>query len=137
MLTALSAAAKSGVDVRIVTPHIPDKPIVHAVTRSYYPILLQSGVRIYEYSPGFMHSKAIVADDEVAVVGSINLDYRSLYLAFENGVWLWQTPSVLQIRDDILDTLRVCEEITLKKMADPSALRRLRWSVLRLLAPLF
>ncbi len=137
VLTALSAAAKSGVDVRIVTPHIPDKPIVHAVTRSYYPILLQSGVRIYEYSPGFMHSKAIVADDEVAVVGSINLDYRSLYLAFENGVWLWQTPSVLQIRDDILDTLRVCEEITLKKMADPSALRRLRWSVLRLLAPLF
>ena len=137
VLTALSAAAKSGVDVRIVTPHIPDKPIVHAVTRSYYHILLSSGVRIYEYSPGFMHSKAVVADNEVAVVGSINLDYRSLYLAFENGVWLWRTPSVLQIRDDILDTLGVCEEITLKKYGDPSTFRRFKWSVLRLLAPLF
>ncbi|HHT69313.1 MAG TPA: cardiolipin synthase [Firmicutes bacterium] len=137
VLTALTTAAKSGVDVRIITPHIPDKPIVHAVTRSFYHILVGSGVRIYEYIPGFMHSKTIVADDEVAVVGSINLDYRSLYLAFENGVWLYQTPSVLEIRDDFLETLPVCEEITLRKWGNVGAIRRFTWSFLRLLAPLF
>lgn len=112
MLTALSSAAKSGVDVRIVTPHIADKRFVHAVTRSYYPILLEAGVRIYEYTPGFMHSKTFVADDKVAVVGTINLDYRSLYLHFENGVWLYGTASVLQIRDDFLQTLEFCAEVS-------------------------
>ena len=137
VLTALSTAAKSGVDVRIITPFIPDKPIVHAVTRSYYHLLVTSGVRIYEYTPGFMHSKTIVADDEVAVVGSINLDYRSLYLAFENGVWLYQTPSVLEIRDDFLETLAVCEEVTRKRYSNAGALQRFSWSLLRLLAPLF
>ncbi|MDI9486028.1 MAG: cardiolipin synthase [Bacillota bacterium] len=136
VLTALSTAAKSGVDVRIITPHIPDKPIVHAVTRSYYHILMQSGVRIYEYTPGFMHSKTIVADDEVAVVGSINLDYRSLYLAFENGVWLYQTPSVMEIKEDFLDTLAVCEEVNLRKYGEVGTVRRFTWSLLRLLAPL-
>ncbi|NLL48280.1 MAG: cardiolipin synthase [Firmicutes bacterium] len=137
MLTALCTAAKSGVDVRIITPYIPDKPIVHAVTRSYYHLLVTSGVRIYEYTPGFMHSKTIVADDEVAVVGSINLDYRSLYLAFENGVWMYQTPSVLEILDDFLETLAVCQEITGKRYADVGTIRRFSWSLLRLLAPLF
>ncbi|NMB02180.1 MAG: cardiolipin synthase [Firmicutes bacterium] len=136
MLTALGAAAKSGVDVRIITPHIPDKPLVHTVTRSYYSTLLQSGVRIYEYTPGFMHSKAIVADDEVAVVGSINLDYRSLYMAFENGVWLFGTDSVLQIRDDFLDTLPVCQEVSLDEYGNPSWSQRVKWSLLRLVAPL-
>jgi len=137
MLTALTTAAKSGIDVRIITPHIPDKPIVHAVTRSYYHTLVTSGVRIYEYTPGFMHSKTIVADDEVAVVGSINLDFRSLYLAFENGVWLYQTDSVLEIRDDFLNTLPLCEEMTSKAYGNVSALKRLSWSLLRILAPLF
>lgn len=136
MITALSLAAKSGVDVRIVTPYIADKSIVHAVTRSYYPVLLRSGVRIYEYTPGFMHSKTFVTDDEVAVVGTINLDYRSLYLHFENGVWLYQTPSVLQVRDDFEETLEVCEEMSLEVYGNLSVYQRLKWSVLRLIAPL-
>lgn len=136
MLTALSAAAKSGVDVRIITPHIPDKPLVHTVTRSYYADLLHSGVRIYEYTPGFMHSKAIVADDEVAVVGSINLDYRSLYMAFENGVWLYGTDSVLEIKEDFLATLSVCQEMTLEKYGNLSWLHTASWAILRLIAPL-
>jgi cardiolipin synthase len=136
MVTALSLAAKSGVDVRIMTPYVADKTIVHAVTRSYYPELLKSGVRIYEYVPGFMHSKAFVADDEVAVVGTINLDYRSLYLHFENGVWLYQTPSVLQVRDDFLETLKDCEEMSLDVYGNLSVYRRFKWSVLRLIAPL-
>jgi cardiolipin synthase len=137
VLTALSTAAKSGVDVRIITPNIPDKPIVHAVTRSYYHLLVTSGVRIYEYTPGFMHSKTIVADGEIAVVGSINLDYRSLYLAFENGVWLYKTPSVLEIRDDFLQTLPVCQEVTGQQYSSAGAIKRFSWSLLRLLAPLF
>ncbi len=136
MIMALANAAKAGVDVRIVTPHIPDKALVHTVTRSYYPVLLQSGVRIYEYTPGFMHSKTFVADDEVAVVGTINLDYRSLYLHFENGVWLYKTPSVMQIKDDFLETLHLCQEVELSLYTNLPALRRLKWAALRLLAPL-
>ena len=136
MVNALSIAAKSGVDVRIMTPHVADKTIVHAVTRSYYAELLKSGVRIYEYIPGFMHSKAIVADDEVAVVGSINLDYRSLYLHFENGVWLYNTPSVIQVREDFLETVQVCAEMSLEEYGNLPLYRRFKWSVLRLIAPL-
>ncbi|HBG10202.1 MAG TPA: cardiolipin synthase, partial [Firmicutes bacterium] len=136
MLSALGAAAKTGVDVRIITPHVPDKRLVHAVTRSYYYPLLQSGVKIYEYTPGFMHSKAIVADDRIAVVGTVNLDYRSLYLAFENAVWLYDTESVLQIRDDFLETLQICQEMRLSDCANISAVHRAKLSLLRLLAPL-
>ncbi len=136
MLTGLSTAAKSGVDVRIVTPFIPDKRIVHTVTRSYYSLLLNSGVRIYEYTPGFMHSKTFVADDEVAVVGTINLDYRSLYLHFENGVWLYQTPSVLEIKEDFLETLHVCQEKNAADYNDLPTAKRIKLAVLRLLAPL-
>ncbi len=84
-----------------------------------------------------MHSKTIVADDDVAVVGSINLDYRSLYLAFENGVWLYQTGSVLEIRDDFVNSLAVCAEITSKSYNNVGTLQRFVWSLLRLLAPLF
>jgi cardiolipin synthase len=136
MLSALGAAAKTGVDVRIITPHVPDKRLVHAVTRSYYYPLLKSGVKIYEYTPGFMHSKAIVADDRIAVVGTVNLDYRSLYLAFENAVWLYDTESVLQIRDDFLETLQICQEMRLSDCANISAVHRAKLSLLRLLAPL-
>jgi len=136
MLTALCAAAKTGVDVRIATPHIPDKPLVHAVTRSYYLPLLQSGVRIFEYTPGFLHTKAVVADDQVAVVGTVNLDYRSLYMAFEDAVWLYGTESVLQIRDDFQDTLRLCQEVRLADYENIPALQRAKWSLLRLLAPI-
>lgn len=136
MVTALTAAAKTGVDVRIITPHIPDKPLVHSVTRSYYYPLLQSGVKIYEYTPGFMHSKAVVADDKVAVVGSVNLDYRSLYMAFESAVWLYGTASVGEIKADFLETLKVCQEVRLEDYRNISALQRAKWSLLRLLAPL-
>ena len=89
-----------------------------------------------EYTPGFMHSKTFVADDEVAVVGTINLDYRSLYLHFENGVWLYKTPSVMQIKGDFVETLKVCQEIDPETYNNLPMWRRLKWSVLRLLAPL-
>ncbi len=136
MLTALTSAAKCGVDVRIITPHIPDKWYVHAVSRSHYQTLIEAGVKIYEYTPGFIHAKTFVVDDNYAVVGTINLDYRSLYLHFECAVWMYQTPSVAQVRDDFFKTQRISQEITLEECRSLSFPRRLGRSVLRVFAPL-
>ena len=136
MFTALTSAAKCGVDVRIITPHIPDKWYVHAVSRSHYQPLIEAGVKIYEYTPGFIHAKTFVVDDDYAVVGTINLDYRSLYLHFECAVWMYQTPSVAQVRDDFFKTQQISQEITLEECRSLSFPRRLGRSVLRVFAPL-
>lgn len=136
MITALCMAAKSGVDVRIVTPHIPDKWYVHAVTRAYYDMLLESGVRIYEYTPGFIHAKTFVVDDAYSVVGTINLDYRSLYLHFECGVWLYKTDTVMDVKQDFINTLKVCKEVTLESAQKIRWYRRLGRAILRIFAPL-
>lgn len=135
VLSVLALAAKSGVDVRILTPHHWDKWIIHMTTRAYYRPLIEAGVRIYEYTPGFLHAKAFVSDDVVATVGSVNLDYRSLYLHFECGVWMYKTRAVAQLKEDFLHTLEVSEEI---HAADCrcGVLFRLFQEVLRLLAPL-
>ncbi len=133
MVSALCLAAKQGVDVRIITPHIPDKWYVHAVTRSNYDVLLEAGVRIYEYTPGFIHAKSFVVDDEYAVTGTINLDYRSLYLHFECGVWLYKTSSVMQIKQDFIDIIKVSQEIQQEKLILP---RRVGRALLNLFAPL-
>lgn len=134
---ALCTAARSGVDVRILTPHIPDKKVVFAVTQSNYPVLLEAGVRIYEFTPGFLHSKTVVADDLYASVGSCNLDYRSFYLQFENGVWLCGDPAVFHLRDDFLQTLEVSQEITLDDGRTLPLFQRLMRSIYRLFSPLF
>ena len=136
MMTALCSAAKRSVDVRIVTPHIADKWYVHAVTRANYDVLVGSGVKIYEYTPGFVHAKSLVVDDELAVVGTINLDYRSLYLHFECGVWLYQTQSVLDVKKDFLNTLELCQSVTAEECRAVKWYKRLGQSVLRILAPL-
>lgn len=136
MCTALCTAAKSGVDVRIITPHVPDKWYVHAVTRAYYQVLVEAGVRIFEYTPGFIHAKTFVADDEYAVVGTINMDYRSLYLHFECGAWMYQTSSVLDVRDDFFKTQQISQEITREQCRNVSFPVRLGRSVLRVFAPL-
>ncbi len=135
--SALCIAARSGVDVRIMTPHIPDKKVVFAVTQSNYPILLEAGVRIYEFTPGFLHSKTVVADDLYASVGSCNLDYRSFYLQFENGVWLCGTPTVSAVRDDFLQTMEVCQEIHLSDCQRLSPFSRLLRLIYRFFSPLF
>lgn len=134
--TALCSAAKSGVDVRIMTPHIPDKKIIFEVTRAHYEPLLEAGVRIFEYTPGFVHGKNFAVDDIYATVGSINMDYRSMFLHFEDGVWLCGAPAVLDVKKDFLDTLAVCQEITLAQCRERSMLRRLLRAVLRVFAPL-
>ena len=136
MVTAMNTAAKSGVDVRIITPHVPDKWYVYYVTQSYYPRLLEAGVRIYEYTPGFIHAKTFVVDDEYAVVGTINLDYRSLYLHFECAAWMYKASCVTDVRDDFLKTQQMSQEITLEECRNISIPRRLGRSVLRVLAPL-
>jgi len=135
MIYALKMAAKRGVDVRIVTPGIPDKKIVFRLTRSYYTYLLKSGVRIFEYSPGFMHAKNFVSDDEIAVVGTINLDYRSLYLHFECATLLYNSSAIREIKEDAIQTIAVSREVSLKDT------RRHIWgraidALLRLFAPL-
>ncbi len=136
MLVALQTAAKSGVDVRIITPHIPDKKTVFFLTRSYYKPLLDAGVKIYEFTPGFIHAKSMVADDRFAVVGSINLDYRSLYLHLENAVWMCGTGTVPEIRDDFLATQAQSMQMTEEVLGKLTLAKRMWLSILRTFAPL-
>lgn len=111
MRTALCSASKRGVDVRIVTPGTPDKKTIFRLTRANYASLLKAGVKIYEYTPGFIHAKSMVSDDTAAVVGTINLDYRSLYLHFENAVYFTGSNAVLKVRKDCEDTFLCSKQI--------------------------
>ena len=136
MLTALTNAAKGGIDVRIITPYIADKKMVFMVTRSYYEPLLAAGVKIYEYKPGFIHAKNIVSDDDVAIVSTINVDFRSLYLHFENGVWFFDSPIVKDIRDDFIKTMEVSQRKTLQEMNSRFFVVKIAGSILKIFAPL-
>lgn len=136
MMVALELAAKSGVDVRIITPHIPDKWYVHTLTRAYYLPLIEAGVKIYEYTPGFIHSKTYVCDDEIGIVGSINMDYRSLYLHFECAVLLYKSKTIAKIKEDYIKTLDECIGITQDDCTHISWSKRLLRAILRLFAPL-
>lgn len=135
LLSALAVVAKGGVDVRILTPKRWDKRLVHMTTRSYYPQLLAAGVRIYEYTPGFNHAKTFVADDTVGTVGTVNLDYRSLYLHFECGVWMYGTQAVGDMKEDFLRTLEKSEEIRLNDCRAGLPARLFR-EILHVFAPL-
>lgn len=136
MMTALCLAAKSGIDVRIITPGIPDKWFVHMVTQAHYAQLVEAGVKIWEYTPGFLHAKSFVCDDSIATVGTVNLDYRSLYLHFECGVWMYNTPCIADIRRDYLETLEKCTPIPIDYGKDVPLGKRLVQNFLRMFAPL-
>ena len=136
MATALKIAAKSGVDIKIVTPYIPDKKFVHAVTKSYYESFIKDGIEIYEFTPGFMHAKTFVVDAEYGVVGSINLDFRSLYLHYECGVWLYKTESIKSMKDDYLETLKRCHKVTMEECKNTSSIRKVLRLIIRMFAPL-
>ena len=112
LISALKACAGSGVDVRIITPCKPDKPMVHFTTRSYYRELIEAGVKIYEFTEGFIHGKTVISDGDFAVVGTVNLDYRSLYLHFECGVCMYGAATISEVERDFLETLSRCREIT-------------------------
>jgi cardiolipin synthase len=135
LLSALTVAAKSGVDVRIITPHRWDKWIVAITSRSYYRRLIQAGVKVYEYTSGFNHSKTFVSDDRIATVGTTNLDFRSLYLHFECGVLIYNSDTVMAVKDDFLRTLPASHQISLKDCAR-NAFQRIIPDVLRIFAPL-
>ncbi len=135
VLSALCLAAKSGVDVRIVTPYRWDKWLVHMTTRSYYRELIKAGVKIYEYTNGFIHAKTFVSDDRTATVGTTNLDFRSLYLHYECGALLFDSSAVMEVKEDFLQTLEICQRVT-QKDCDANIVVRLLQDVLRLFAPL-
>ena len=136
MINALSNAAKRGIDVRILTPFNGDRWFVHAMTRANYRFLIEDGVKIYEYSPGFVHSKMFVVDDEYAVIGTINLDYRSLYLHYECATWIYNSHTVLEMRDDIKEALTISQQITLEVYNKTPFYYRLLFIFLRIFAPL-
>lgn len=136
MTKPLVNAAKMGVDVHIVMPHIPDKKAVFHVSRSYYGDLLQGGVHIHEFKPGFVHAKTFLVDGVYATVGSVNLDYRSLYLHLENGTLLVGCSCLADMEKDFKETLEQCEEITLKRWDGWHQRNMTYWAVLRLLTPL-
>lgn len=136
MRRELCLAAKRGVDVRIVTPGIPDKKIIYRVTRSYYNGLARNGVRIYEYTPGFMHAKQVVVDGEIATVGTINFDFRSLYHHFENGVLLYGYNCIMDIERDFAATMEASHEVTKEYSSSNKAFMEVGQALLRLVAPL-
>ncbi len=136
MIDDLCRAAESGVDVRIITPHIYDKWYVYMVTVSNYGSLIKKGVHIYEYQPGFIHAKNAVVDDEIAVCGTINMDYRSFYLHYEDAVLMSKTPAVMDIKQDFLDTLQVCREIQYAEWLHRPLRQRFIQSLLRVFSPL-
>ena len=135
MKNALIMAAKSGIDIRIVTPHIPDKSYVHPITQYNYYELLEAGIKIYEFKPGFVHSKLFVSDDKIATVGTVNMDYRSFVFHFECGVWLCNNESVLDIRNQFFDIFEVSEEITIEYWKNRTVKERLKQATLHIFAP--
>jgi cardiolipin synthase len=124
------------VDVRIITPHIPDKKVVFELTRAHYVTLLEAGVQIFEYTPGFIHAKIFAVDDRYGTVGTVNMDYRSMFLHFEDGVVLYETSSVLDIRDDFLATQALSETVSLEQCRAIPWYRRFFRALLRVFAPL-
>ena len=136
MITALTYAAKRGVDVKIIMPDIPDKPYAFALAKTYYPELIRAGVKIYQYVPGFVHAKVFTSDNTKAVVGTINLDYRSLYLHFECAAMMYQVKEVEKIEEDFQETLKQCREITLETLKKEKLWTKIYGRFLRLFAPL-
>ena len=136
MVVALTYAAKRGVDVKIIMPHIPDKQYAFILARTFYNELLEAGVEIYEFLPGFVHSKVVVSDDEKAVVGSINMDFRSLYLSFECAALMYKNKEINVIEEDFRNTLEKCEKVTKEVYRRMPFWQKLAGSLLRLFAPL-
>lgn len=136
LLTAMTFAAKRGVDVRIVLPHIPDKKTAFALARSHYPELLGAGVKIYEYTPGFVHAKVCLCDDTQAVVGTINFDYRSLYLNFECAAYLYKVDALRDIRTDFRETFAKSQIIRPEDVKSFPLTQRFTGKLLKLFAPL-
>ena len=136
MTNSLVFAAQRGIDVKIIMPHIPDKKYAYALARTHYAELIRGGVKIYEYLPGFVHAKNFVSDDEKAVVGTINLDFRSFFLHFECAAYIWGNPIVDDVEADFAETLKDCQRMTLKHCKELPLYMKVYGRALRLIAPL-
>lgn len=136
MMKTLEYVAQCGIEVIIIMPHIPDKWYAFVVAKTYYETLIKAGVQIYEYTPGFVHAKVFVADNDTATVGTINLDYRSLYHHFECGAFIYNNPVVWDIERDFQNTLQKCQKITIKDIRKRSVWQKIAGKILRLIAPL-
>lgn len=136
MTNSLVFAAQRGIDVKIIMPHIPDKKYAYALARTHYAELIRGGVKIYEYLPGFVHAKNFVSDDEKAVVGTINLDFRSFFLHFECAAYIWGNPVVDDVEADFAETLKECQRMTLKHCKELPLYMKVYGRALRLIAPL-
>ena len=136
MMTTLTYAAECGIEVIIIMPHIPDKWYAFVLAKTYYKRLIQAGVQIYEYTPGFVHAKVFVSDNDTATVGTINLDYRSLYHHFECGAFIYNNPVVWDIEQDFQNTLKKCKIVTLADVKKRSIIEKVCGRILRLIAPL-
>ena len=136
METALMFAAKRGIKVKLILPHIPDKKYAFALALTHYKALLEAGVQIYEYTPGFVHAKTLVCDDEKGVVGTINLDYRSLYHHFECATYLYKVPEIQKIKQDIETTLEQCQQMTIENYKKGRVTMLVMGKLLKVLAPL-
>ena len=136
LLNSLIRASKRGVDVRIIVPGIPDKKIVYTQTSSFFKVLIENNIKIYKFSKGFVHSKVLLSDDISSIVGTINLDYRSLYLHFENGIYLYKNSEIKKIKNDFDNTFKECKLVT-KKDVKTSLIKNIYEAILRLFAPLF
>ena len=136
MIHALTFAAQRGIEVKIILPHIPDKKYAYWLARSYYSELIRGGVKLYEYTPGFVHAKVFTSDDRKAVVGTINLDYRSLFLHFECAAYMYDNPVVDDIEKDYQETLLKCQRITLENCRKYNLPAKIAGQALRIVAPL-
>lgn len=135
-LTALLNSARSGVDVRIIFPHIPDKKVVNMITKSFYEVILEAGIKVYEYKPGFIHSKSFISDDDLAIVGSANLDFRSFHMNFESATWMYKTGEEIKIKKDFLNTLKECEQIDYKVWKKRNIFVKIIEAILSAFAPM-
>lgn len=135
--TSIKFAAERGIDVKLILPGIPDKKTAYALAKTHYKELIRSGVKIYEYTPGFVHSKVFVCDDKKAVVGTINLDYRSLYHHFECATYMYKTNCIPAIEADFQQTLRDCRQVTPETIKKEKLYYKVMGQILKLVAPLF
>ncbi len=134
--TSLCFAAQRGVDVKLILPGIPDKKLAYSLAKRHYRSLYDAGVKIYEYTPGFVHAKVFISDDKKAVVGTINLDYRSLYHHFECATYMYKTGCIPDIESDFQDTLQKCREVTAESIKNEKLTMKLLGYLAKAIAPL-
>ena len=134
--TALRYAGQRGIDVKLILPGIPDKTVAYSLAKTHYRSLLEAGVKIYEYEPGFVHAKVCVSDDEKAVVGTINLDYRSLYHHFECASYMYKTDCIPAIEQDFQQTLVKCRQVTIESYKNEKPIYKIMGPIMKFFAPL-